>query len=280
MQSIREVPQLTAALIALRAGGKSLALVPTMGALHAGHMSLIEEARRKADRVVASIFVNPLQFGENEDLDRYPRQEAKDGVMLEEAGCDLLWLPAAADIYPPGFATTISVNGLSDRWEGEARPGHFDGVATVVAKLLCAIRPDIALFGEKDFQQLAVIRRMAQDLQLGVEVLGVETVRDEDGLALSSRNAYLSADERTRAVELPGALNEAAERILAGTPVAEALREAKNRLSAAGFSRIDYVALVNAMTLEPLDRPVGPMRLIAAAVIGTTRLIDNIAVGV
>jgi pantoate--beta-alanine ligase len=280
LQSIREVPQLTAALIALRAGGKSLALVPTMGALHAGHMSLIEEARRKADRVVASIFVNPLQFGENEDLDRYPRQEAKDGVMLEEAGCDLLWLPAAADIYPPGFATTISVKGLSDRWEGEARPGHFDGVATVVAKLLCAIRPDIALFGEKDFQQLAVIRRMAQDLQLGVEVLGVETVRDEDGLALSSRNAYLSADERTRAVELPGALNEAAERILAGTPVAEALREAKNRLSAAGFSRIDYVALVNAMTLEPLDRPVGPMRLIAAAVIGTTRLIDNIAVGV
>jgi len=251
-----------------------------MGALHAGHMSLIEEARRKADRVVASIFVNPLQFGENEDLDRYPRQEAKDGVMLEEAGCDLLWLPAAADIYPPGFATTISVKGLGDRWEGEARPGHFDGVATVVAKLLCAIRPDIALFGEKDFQQLAVIRRMAQDLQLGVEVLGVETVRDEDGLALSSRNAYLSADERTRAVELPGALNEAAERILAGTPVAEALREAKNRLSAAGFSRIDYVALVNAMTLEPLDRPVGPMRLIAAAVIGTTRLIDNIAVGV
>ena len=280
MQSIREVPQLTAALIALRAGGKSLALVPTMGALHAGHMSLIEEARRKADRVVASIFVNPLQFGENEDLDRYPRQEAKDGVMLEEAGCDLLWLPAAADIYPPGFATTISVKGLSDRWEGEARPGHFDGVATVVAKLLCAIRPDIALFGEKDFQQLAVIRRMAQDLQLGVEVLGVDTVRDEDGLALSSRNAYLSADERTRAVELPGALNEAAERILAGTPVAEALQEAKNRLSAAGFSRIDYVALVNAMTLEPLDRPVGPMRLIAAAVIGTTRLIDNIAVGV
>ena len=280
MQSIREVPQLTAALIALRAGGKSLALVPTMGALHAGHMSLIEEARRKADRVVASIFVNPLQFGENEDLDRYPRQEAKDGVMLEEAGCDLLWLPAAADIYPPGFATTISVKGLGDRWEGEARPGHFDGVATVVAKLLCAVRPDIALFGEKDFQQLAVIRRMAQDLQLGIEILGVETVRDEDGLALSSRNAYLSADERTRAVELPGALNEAAERILAGTPVAEALREAKNRLSAAGFSRIDYVALVNAMTLEPLDRPVGPMRLIAAAVIGTTRLIDNIAVGV
>ena len=279
MQSIREAPQLTAALIALRAGGKSLALVPTMGALHAGHMSLIEEARRKADRVAATIFVNPLQFGANEDLDRYPRQEEQDASMLAEAGCDLLWLPAAADIYPAGFATTVSVSGLSDRWEGEARPGHFDGVATVVAKLLCAVRPDIALFGEKDFQQLAVIRRMAQDLQLGVEILGVETVRDEDGLALSSRNAYLSPDERSRAVELPRALNEAAKRILAGTPVPEALQEAKSRLSAAGFSRIDYVALVNAMTLESLDRPTGSMRLIAAAVIGTTRLIDNIAVG-
>ena len=145
MQSIREARQLTAALIALRAGGKSLALVPTMGALHAGHLALIEEARRKADRVAATIFVNPLQFGANEDLDRYPRQEEKDAAMLAEAGCDLLWLPAAADMYPPGFATAVSVKGLSDRWEGEARPGHFDGVATVVAKLLCAVRPDIAL---------------------------------------------------------------------------------------------------------------------------------------
>jgi len=189
-------------------------------------------------------------------------------------------MPDAEDMYPPGFATTISVKGLSERWEGEVRPGHFDGVATVVAKLLCAIRPDIALFGEKDFQQLAVIRRMTQDLQIGVEVLGVPTLRDKDGLALSSRNAYLSADERARAVELPRALNEAAERILTATSVAEALELAKDRLKAAGFSRIDYFALVNAMTLEPLDRPVGPMRLIAAAVIGTTRLIDNIPVGV
>ena len=278
MQSIREARQLAAALIALRAGGKSLALVPTMGALHVGHLALIEEARRKADGVVATIFVNPLQFGPKEDLARYPRQEEKDAAMLAEAGCDLLWLPAAADMYPPGFATTVSVKGLSDRWEGEARPGHFDGVATVVAKLLCAVRPDIALFGEKDFQQLAVIRRMAQDLQLGVEVLGVETVRDEDGLALSSRNAYLSADERSRSVELPRALNDAAERIRSGAPVADALARAKERLMSAGFSRIDYVALVNALTLEPLDRSGGPMRLIAAAVIGTTRLIDNIAV--
>jgi pantoate--beta-alanine ligase len=280
LQTIREARQLASALIALRAGGKSLALVPTMGALHAGHMALIQEARRRAERVAATIFVNPLQFGANEDFDRYPRQEEKDAAMLAEAGCDLSWVPDAEDIYPPGFATTVSVKGLSERWEGEVRPGHFDGVATVVAKLFCAIRPDIALFGEKDFQQLAVIRKMTDDLQLGVEILGVGTVRDEDGLALSSRNAYLTADERRRAVELPRALNEAAERILAGTPVAEALGQARDRLKAAGFSRIDYVALVNAMTLEPLDRPVGPMRLIAAAMIGTTRLIDNIAVGV
>ena len=251
-----------------------------MGALHAGHMALVEEARRRADRVAATIFVNPLQFGANEDLDRYPRQEEKDAQMLADAGCDLLWVPDAEDMYPPGFATTVRVKGFSERWEGEVRPGHFDGVATVVAKLLCAIRPDIALFGEKDFQQLAVIRKMTDDLQLGVEILGVPTVRDKDGLALSSRNAYLTADERRRAVELPRALKEAAERILTGTPVAEALELGKDRLKAAGFSRIDYFALVNAMTLEPLDRPVGPMRLIAAAVVGTTRLIDNIAVGV
>ena len=267
------------ALIALRATGQSLALVPTMGALHSGHIKLIMEARRVADRVAATIFVNPLQFGANEDLDRYPRQEEKDASMLEEAGCDLLWLPRPGEIYPVGFATTVSVKGVSDRWEGEARPGHFDGVATVVAKLLCVVRPDIALFGEKDFQQLAVIRRMAQDLQLGIEILGVPTVRDEDGLALSSRNAYLSPEERSNAVELPRALNEAAEAISSGGAVTEALAAAKARLTKAGFSRIDYVALVNALTLEPLEHASGPMRLIAAAAIGRTRLIDNIAVG-
>ena len=280
MQIIREVPQLSSALIALRAGGKSLALVPTMGALHEGHMALIHEAKRRTDRVAATIFVNPLQFAPNEDLDRYPRQEERDAAMLEEAGCDLLWLPQAGEMYPAGFATKVSVKGVGDRWEGEARPGHFDGVATVVAKLLCAVRADVALFGEKDFQQLAVIRRMTQDLQLGVEILGVPTVRDEDGLALSSRNAYLSVEERSNAVELPRALNGAANQILSGVPVARALTEAEARLSGAGFSRIDYVALVNALTLEPLDRAEGPMRLIAAAVIGRTRLIDNIAVGV
>ena len=278
MQTIRESGQLTAALIALRAGGRSLALVPTMGALHAGHMALIEEAKRRADRVAATIFVNPLQFGANEDFGRYPRQEEKDAAMLDEAGCDLLWLPQGEDMYPPGFATTVGVKGLGDRWEGEARPGHFDGVATVVAKLLCAVRPDMALFGEKDFQQLAIIRRMTQDLQIGAEILGVPTVRDPDGLALSSRNAYLSADERQRALALPRSLNEAAEAIRSGKAVDAALERAKSSLAHAGFSRIDYLALVDAMTLEPLDRPSGAMRLIAAAVIGTTRLIDNLPV--
>ena len=280
MQIIREANQLPSALIALRAGGKSLALVPTMGALHAGHMALIEEAGSLADRVVATIFVNPLQFGANEDLDRYPRQEEKDAQMLEDEGCDLLWLPQASDMYPAGFATNVSVKGVSDRWEGEARPGHFDGVATVVAKLLCAIRPDVAVFGEKDFQQLAVIRRMAQDLQLGVEIFGAPTIRDDDGLALSSRNAYLSPEERQQAIALPDALNRAARRILKGDDVAAVLEDSRARLGDAGFARVDYFALVNSLTLEPVERADGPMRLIAAAVIGRTRLIDNIAVGV
>lgn len=256
----------------------SLALVPTMGALHAGHIALVEEGRRRADRVAATIFVNPMQFGANEDLDRYPRQEEQDARMLEEAGCDLLWLPQPNEIYPAGFATTVSVKGIGDRWEGEARPGHFDGVATVVAKLLASIRPDIAIFGEKDFQQLAVIRRMTQDLDLGVEILGFPTVRDADGLALSSRNAYLTPDERERALALPWALKSAAERIRSGADVGSALSEAKQALAAAGFGKIDYFALVNSMTLEPLERAVGPMRLIAAATIGRTRLIDNLEV--
>ena len=279
MQTIREARQLPAALIALRAGGKSLALVPTMGALHAGHLTLVEEAKRRADRVAATIFVNPLQFGANEDFGRYPRQEEKDAEALAEAGCDLLWLPQPEEMYPAGFATNVSVKGLGDRWEGEARPGHFDGVATVVAKLLCAVRPEVAVFGEKDFQQLAVVRRMTQDLQLGVEILGVPTVRDADGLALSSRNSYLSADERRRAGELPTALKDAATDIRSGTPVSEALARAVERLKSAGF-KIDYVALVNSLTLEPLEKPEGSMRLIAAATIGTTRLIDNIPVEV
>ena len=275
MQIVRSSEELALARVSIDG---SLALVPTMGALHAGHMALVEEAKRRADNVAASLFVNPTQFGANEDFGRYPRREAEDARMLEEAGCSLLWIPSVEDIYPEGFSTSIHVGGLSDRWEGEARPGHFDGVATVVAKLLLAVRPEIAVFGEKDFQQLAVIRRMVADLDLPVEIAAVPTVREADGLALSSRNAYLSEEERARAVALPKALAEARTAILSAAPVGQALREAKQALVDAGFLRIDYLALVDASTLEPLDAPAGEMRLLVAAVIGTTRLIDNLAI--
>ena len=278
MQIIRRLSDLAPALLPWREAGEIIALVPTMGALHAGHMALMEAARREAGRVVVSIFVNPLQFGPNEDLDRYPRQEAEDAELLRHHGADLLWLPTADQLYPPGFATSISVSGVSERWDGAARPGHFAGVATVVAKLFTAVRPDLAFFGEKDFQQLAVIRRMEQDLALGVAIRGVATVRDADGLALSSRNAYLSAEQRQAALALPQALEQAREAILGGEPVEPALADAKRKLTHAGFARIDYVALVDAATLEPLAAPSGHMRLIAAAMMGTTRLIDNISV--
>jgi pantoate--beta-alanine ligase len=255
-----------------------VALVPTMGALHAGHMALLKEARRQADQVVASLFVNPAQFAPNEDFSRYPRREGEDARMLEAAGCDLLWMPSVGDMYPQGFSTSVHVEGVSERWEGEARPGHFDGVATVVAKLLLSVRPDVALFGEKDFQQLVVIRRLAEDLNIGTEILAVPTVREEDGLALSSRNAYLSEGDRARAAALPQALQHARRAIADGTPVRFALDLGRKSLIEGGFTRIDYFALVDAATLEPLGEPKGEMRLIAAAVIGGTRLIDNIGV--
>ena len=277
MQIVRNSEELTRAAAQMKRGGK-LALVPTMGALHAGHMALIEEAQRRADRIAVSIFINPMQFAPGEDLDRYPRREAADAEMLEKAGCDLLWLPSVTDVYPPGFATTISVSGVSDRWEGEVRPGHFDGVATVVAKLLLAVQPDVALFGEKDFQQLAVIRQMIADLVIPVAVVGVPTVREADGLALSSRNAYLSDEERRQAIALPRALAAARTAILSGTPIPEVLEEARDSLREGRFSRVDYFALVDARSLDPLDAPQGEMRLISAAVIGSTRLIDNVAV--
>ena len=275
MQIVRNSEELARARAGLTG---QIALVPTMGALHAGHMMLICEARKRADKVAASIFVNPAQFGEGEDFGRYPRRESEDARMLEEAGCDLLWMPSVEDIYPQGFATRVSVTGVSERWEGEARPGHFDGVATVVAKLLLSFRPDVALFGEKDFQQLAVIRRLVADLNIGARIIGVPTVREPDGLALSSRNAYLSAEERQEALALPRALQAARDAIRGDTPVFEALQNARALLRDGGFSRIDYLALVDAATLEPLDEPGGEMRLIAAAMIGTTRLIDNLRV--
>ena len=276
MQTVRDSEELTRSLVELRQTG-TIALVPTLGALHAGHLALVEEAKRRADAVVATIFVNPTQFNDPDDLARYPRTEAADALKLTGAGCDLLWLPSVDDIYPDGFSTTVRVSGVSERWEGAARPGHFDGVATVVAKLLLSVRPDAALFGEKDFQQLAVIRRMVADLAIGVEIVGVPTVRDANGLALSSRNAFLSTDQREAAVALPRALETARESIRNGSPVADALEKSRNLLRNGGFSSIDYFALVDAGTLEPLETVQGEARLIAAAVIGTTRLLDNIS---
>lgn len=278
MQLIREIDALRGAVATLRSDGGRVALVPTMGALHAGHMSLILEAKRHARHVVASIFVNPTQFGPNEDLSSYPRREAKDAGMLEEAGCDILWAPDVATMYPEGHSTTVSVAGVSEGLCGASRPGHFDGVATVVSKLFNQVLPDVALFGEKDYQQLAVIRRMTRDLDLPVEIVGVPTQRDADGLALSSRNIYLSHDERLAARVLPRALGEAAQAILHGAPVAEALADARARLAGAGFDPIDYVELRDAESLEPVSSLGKPARLLAAARLGTTRLIDNLSV--
>lgn len=278
MQIVRRPVDLGPASAGWRIAGQRIALVPTMGALHAGHLALVERARQLAERVVVTIFVNPLQFGRGEDLDRYPRQEAADLDLLRANGCDLVWLPTIDELYPPGFATNVSVAGVSARWDGAARPGHFDGVATVVAKLLVAAAPQVALFGEKDYQQLAVIRRMVADLGLPVEIVGVPIVRDADGLALSSRNAYLSADERERALALPRALLAAREAMLDGTPVAAALAEAMRTLANAGVGPIDYVALVDAATLEPVANLDGERRLAAAARVGATRLIDNLPV--
>lgn len=278
MQTIRSVEALRESIAALRADGGAVALVPTMGALHAGHVALVEEARKRATHVVASIFVNPMQFGPAEDLARYPRRLAKDSAMLAEAGCAILWTPEIEDMYPAGFATTVSVTGLTEGFEGTVRPGHFDGVATVVAKLFNQVRPDIAMFGEKDYQQLAVIRRMVADLDMGIEIVGVPTQRDEDGLALSSRNVYLTEAERAQARALPRALGEAAGAIAAGGPVDEALEKATAAMLKGGFDSVDYVALVDAESMAAIDRLNRPARLLAAARMGSTRLLDNVAV--
>ena len=273
MQTIRDLDRLRNWRLSL---GGTLAFVPTMGALHAGHMTLIAAAAARADHVIASIFVNPLQFGPTEDLARYPRRETADAAMLAEAGVAALWLPDAATMYPDGFATTVSVAGIGDVLDGAARPGHFDGVATVVAKLFGQVRPDVALFGEKDWQQLAVIRRMVVDLNLGLDIVGVPTSREDDGLARSSRNAYLSPAERAAAVALPDALIRAGAAISSGSDVSQALDHARKALANAGFA-VDYVELVDG-NLQPLAAVTGDARLLAAARIGTTRLIDNIAV--
>ncbi|WP_294352774.1 pantoate--beta-alanine ligase [uncultured Sphingomonas sp.] len=277
MEVFRELAGLREQVAAARAAGREIALVPTMGALHAGHIALVEAARRPGTCVVASIFVNPKQFGANEDLSRYPRKETGDIAMLTEAGCDLLWLPPVEVMYPEGFSTNISVTGVSGGLDGAARPGHFDGVATVVAKLFNQVQPTRAYFGEKDFQQLAVIRRMVADLDFDIEVTGVPTQREDDGLALSSRNVYLDDEERAKAVALPRALGIAARAIAAGTPVEKAVADATTYLSNAGFV-VDYVSLVDAETLQPQADATRRRQLLAAARLGATRLIDNLAV--
>jgi pantoate--beta-alanine ligase len=293
----RTLDELAAHRASLTGNGRPIALVPTMGALHAGHLALVEAARRTGAAVAASIFVNPLQFGPSEDFSRYPRNEAADLALLAQAGCELAWLPTVETMYPPGGASVIEVKGPAERWEGAARPGHFRGVATVCAKLFGQVRATVACFGEKDWQQVQVVRRMTADLHIGVEIIAVPTVRDPDGLALSSRNRYLTPAERAVAPRLHATLAALAEALAASGPVTHEpatwedagpqLAAATAELAAAGFAP-GYLALVDAETLVPLPAPLAagcpparrpPARLIAAARLGAVRLIDNVVVG-
>ena len=259
-----------------RAAGQSIALVPTMGALHAGHLALVTEARARNERVVVSIFVNPAQFGAGEDLRTYPRREAEDLTTLGELGVDLAFAPAVNEMYPEGFATEVTVSGVTEGLCGAHRPGHFQGVATVVAKLLLQCLPDVAYFGEKDYQQLQTIRRMVRDLNIPTEIAGVPTVREGDGLALSSRNACLSPAERAIAVQLSRTLSAIAETLSGGGgSVAAEVSRGLEALERAGFDRVDYLEVRDSESLEPVEDIERPARVLAAVRIGATRLIDN-----
>ncbi|GJM01864.1 MAG: pantothenate synthetase [Rhodomicrobium sp.] len=262
-----------------RLAGKRIALVPTMGALHEGHLSLVTLARQRADIVICSIFVNPKQFGEGEDLDAYPRTLEADVRLLDEIGTDLVFSPSSDDIYPSGFATKVSVAGVSEGMCGDDRPEHFDGVATIVAKLLLMVLPDVAIFGEKDFQQLLVIKQMVRDLNIPVEILGAPIVRAEDGLALSSRNEYLSAERRAIAPKLYEVLTDLAAEIRNGGEVPRVIEKARGRLIDYGFS-VDYVELRSGLHLDRRTALVDgeEARVFAAVRLGATRLIDNVAV--
>jgi len=275
---LRTVADLRAQVAAWRAEGLTVALVPTMGALHDGHLGLVRRGRELADRVVASVFVNPTQFAPHEDFDRYPRDEAGDSAKLLSAGCHALYTPTVREMYPEGFATAISVGGPSEGLCGTFRPQMFGGVAIVVTKLFLQALPDVAVFGEKDYQQLMVIRRFTRDLDIPVRVEGLPTVREADGLALSSRNAYLGADERARAPELNRALTAAAAALAGGAEVDGVLTAVRGRVAEAGFGSIDYVELRDAETLAPVSRLERPARLLAAVWLGKARLIDNVPV--
>lgn len=275
---LRSIAALRETVRGWRAAGDTIGFVPTMGALHDGHLSLARRARADNRRVVVSIFVNPTQFGPNEDFARYPRDLEGDSAKLATVGVDAVFAPEVSDMYPPGAATTVTVRGLTDSLCGPFRPGHFDGVATIVTKLLLQALPDAAYFGEKDYQQLQVVKQLTRDLDIPVRIVGVPTVREPDGLAMSSRNAFLSPAERKIAATLNRVLAHAASALSAGAAAAPIVARAKNEIVAGGFRSIDYVDVVDATTLKPLDRVTGPARIAAAVHLGTTRLIDNIAI--
>ncbi len=280
MEVVRTIADLRARRARWQTAGEPVGLVPTMGALHRGHMALVGAARRQCNRVIVSIFVNPKQFGPNEDLAAYPRREAADLDMLRQAGVDVAFVPAASEVYPPGFATLVRVGGLGDGLCGAHRPGHFDGVTTVVAKLLLQSLPDAAYFGEKDYQQLTIVRRLVRDLDIPVGIEGVPTMREADGLALSSRNQFLSPSERRIAPLLARVLHEIAA-ALAAVPAAVARETGRGRtvLAEAGFA-VDYLEIREAGTLAPVAAAItAPSRVFAAARLGRTRLIDNMPVG-
>lgn len=276
----RTITELRQRISAWRAEGATIGLVPTMGALHDGHLSLVQLARATAQHVVVSIFVNPTQFAPGEDLARYPRDEAGDFAKLKHAHVDLVWAPTHDIMYPAGFATRVVPEGAAEPLEGEFRPGHFAGVATVCTKLFAQVAPDVAVFGEKDYQQLCVIRQLVRDLDLPVAILAAPTSREDDGLARSSRNAYLTPDERRIAPALHRAISGVAAVAAAGGPVNKAIDVASRDLLAAGFTKIDYIAVRDAQTLGPFEPEQGrDGRVLAAAWLGTTRLIDNVGVG-
>jgi pantoate--beta-alanine ligase len=277
---VRSVADLRTQVSAWRQAGLTVGLVPTMGSLHDGHLSLVRLAKTRADRVVTSLFVNPTQFAPHEDLDAYPRDEAKDAALLAATGCDLLFAPTTEEMYRPGASTTVTVSGVSEPLDGAARPHHFAGVATVVAKLLIQCAPDVAVFGEKDYQQLQVIRRLVADLDLPVEIVGGAIVRAESGLALSSRNAYLSDIERGVAERLNVILAAAVKALRHGVPIDSVEATGLAALNTTGFDRVDYFEVRDAETLARLEtaKVEGAARILAAAVVGKTRLIDNMAV--